>query len=119
MPDTDPNKVRLTGENSFIRLQLEENGAQMTRISHWRILYSPGGPGHRRLSEDDAAFVPAHAVHVLRGTYRDGRAAADRQPLQGAVTAGVEDKRLAIRRKDGIDDGAAEVASRNGVHLEG
>ena len=40
MPDTDPNQVRLTGENSFIRLQLEENGPQMTRVSHWRILYS-------------------------------------------------------------------------------
>ena len=36
----------LTGENSFIRLAHEEGGAQTTRISHWRILYSPAGPGH-------------------------------------------------------------------------
>ena len=43
---TDPNKVLLTGENSFIRLSQEEGGPQTTRISHWRILYSPGGPGH-------------------------------------------------------------------------
>ena len=43
---TDPNRVLLTGENSFIRLAHEEGGPQTTRISHWRILYSPGGPGH-------------------------------------------------------------------------
>ena len=43
---TDPNKVLLTGENSFIRLAAEEAGTQTTRISHWRILYSPGGAGH-------------------------------------------------------------------------
>ena len=43
---TDPNKVLLTGENSFIRLAAEEGGTQTTRISHWRILYSPAGAGH-------------------------------------------------------------------------
>ena len=43
---TDPNRVLLTGENSFIRLSQEEGGTLTTRISHWRILYSPGGPGH-------------------------------------------------------------------------
>ena len=42
----DPNQVRLTGENSFIRLLLEEGGPQATRVSHWRVLWSPGGPGH-------------------------------------------------------------------------
>ena len=43
---TDPNKVLMTGENSFIRLQLEEGGPQILRASHWRVLLSPGGPGH-------------------------------------------------------------------------
>ncbi len=43
---TDPAEVRLTGENSFIRLVQEQGGPQTTRISHWRVLYSPGGPGH-------------------------------------------------------------------------
>ncbi len=42
----DPNRVLLTGENSFIRLQAQEGGPQTTRSSHWRILYSPGGQGH-------------------------------------------------------------------------
>ena len=48
MPDTDPNQVRLTGENSFIRLLEAADGPQLTRVSHWRILFSPAGAGHAR-----------------------------------------------------------------------
>ena len=43
---TDPNSVRMTGENSFIRLSAEQGGPLTTRVSHWRVLLSPGGPGH-------------------------------------------------------------------------
>ena len=53
MPDTDPNQVRLTGENSFIRLLAEENGPQLTRVSHWRILHSPSGEGHVLFIQSD------------------------------------------------------------------
>ena len=42
----DPNEVRLTGENSFIRLAHEKGAPWTTRASHWRILLSPAGPGH-------------------------------------------------------------------------
>lgn len=42
----DPNKVLLVGENSFIRLFDKQGGTEITRASHWRILYSPAGPGH-------------------------------------------------------------------------
>ena len=42
----DPNEIRLTGENSFIRLSHESGGPLTTRASHWRVLLSPGGPGH-------------------------------------------------------------------------
>ena len=42
----DPNQICLTGENSFIRLAQGEGGAQTTRTSHWRVLWSPGGAGH-------------------------------------------------------------------------
>lgn len=42
----DSNEVRVTGENSFIRLAQEEGGEFTTRASHWRVLYSPAGPGH-------------------------------------------------------------------------
>ena len=41
---TDPNQVRLTGENSFIRLAAEQDGEQTTNASHWRVLLSPAGP---------------------------------------------------------------------------
>ena len=50
---TDPNRVLLTGENSFIRLSQEEGGSQNTRISHWRVLLSPGGPGHVLFMKSD------------------------------------------------------------------
>ena len=43
---TDPNQVRLTGENQYMRLHTEENGPMTTRASHWRIHFSPAGPGH-------------------------------------------------------------------------
>jgi hypothetical protein len=43
---TDPNQVRLTGENSFIRLVEAAGGPETTRTSHWRIWLSPGGAGH-------------------------------------------------------------------------
>jgi hypothetical protein len=43
---TDPNRVRLTGENQYMRLHSEENGPMTTRASHWRVLLSPAGPGH-------------------------------------------------------------------------
>ena len=42
----DPNEIRVTGENSFIRLYQQEGGPEVTRASHWRVLWSPGGPGH-------------------------------------------------------------------------
>ncbi|MGQ4809931.1 hypothetical protein NKDENANG_03369 [Candidatus Entotheonellaceae bacterium PAL068K] len=50
---TDPNQVRLTGENSYMRLHLEENGPMVTRGSHWRVLLSPGGPGHALFLRSD------------------------------------------------------------------
>ncbi len=43
---TDPNEIRLTGENNFMRLHEEEGGPMTTRASHWRVLLSPGGHGH-------------------------------------------------------------------------
>jgi hypothetical protein len=42
----DPNRLILTGENPFIRLSETDGGAIGTNASFWRILISPGGPGH-------------------------------------------------------------------------
>jgi hypothetical protein len=43
---TDPNRVILTGENPYIRLGASADGEVTTRTSFWRVLVSPGGPGH-------------------------------------------------------------------------
>jgi hypothetical protein len=42
----DGNKVRLTGENSFLRLGESIEAEPAASNSHWRIVHSPKGPGH-------------------------------------------------------------------------
>jgi hypothetical protein len=42
----DPNRLLLTGENPYIRLSETDGGPTTTDASFWRILFSPGGPGH-------------------------------------------------------------------------
>jgi hypothetical protein len=45
-PPVDPNTVLMTGENSFIRLSPDGGTTQSDRVSHWRVLWCPAGPGH-------------------------------------------------------------------------
>jgi hypothetical protein len=42
----DPHDVVMTGENSFIRLSNDGGKTIVDRVSHWRVLWSPAGPGH-------------------------------------------------------------------------
>ena len=42
----DPNRLLLTGENPYIRLSNTDDGPVTSDASFWRILFSPGGPGH-------------------------------------------------------------------------
>ncbi len=42
----DPGEVVMTGENSFIRLSDDGGKTLADRVSHWRVLWSPAGPGH-------------------------------------------------------------------------
>ena len=49
----DPNEVCVTGENSFIRLAPSEGADFTTVISHWRVLFSPAGPGHALFMRSD------------------------------------------------------------------
>ena len=46
MSIVDANQVILTGENSVIRLNVNDNDAFTTNATFWRILSCPGGPGH-------------------------------------------------------------------------
>ena len=41
----DPNRVLMTGENSFIRLSPDEGKTMTDRLSHWRVLWCPAGAG--------------------------------------------------------------------------
>jgi hypothetical protein len=67
---TDPNQVRLTGENQYMRLHTVENGPMTTRASHWRILFSPAGPGHvlflRSEVTDDQIRIYADNIALAR-----------------------------------------------------
>ena len=46
MSSVDVNRVILTGENSVIRLSNEDSDVFTTNATFWRVLSSPGGPGH-------------------------------------------------------------------------
>ena len=48
----DPNEVRVTGENSFVRLAPQEGSEFTTRASHWRVLYSSRGGRTRALPSE-------------------------------------------------------------------
>jgi hypothetical protein len=49
-PVLNPGAVLWSGENSYVHLRDEEGGRDLTRLSLFRIVYSPVGEGH-------AAFV--------------------------------------------------------------
>ena len=65
----DPNEVRVTGENSFLRLGQQEGGELTTRASHWRVLYSPAGPGH-------ALYLQSELTNDVITAYSDNVALA-------------------------------------------
>ena len=67
---TDPNEVRLTGENSFIRLSHDGGANQSTRTSHWRVLLSPAGAGHvlfiKSDEQDDEVRIYSDNIALAR-----------------------------------------------------
>jgi len=78
---TDPNQVRLTGENQYMRLHTEASGPMTTRCSHWRILLSPSGPGHvlflRSDVTDDERRIYADNIALARWLQQDILAAGE------------------------------------------
>ena len=72
----DANEVRVTGENSFVRLAAGEGGEFTTRASHWRVLYSPAGAGH-------ALFLQSELTDGKVVAYTDNVAVA--RWLQGEI----------------------------------
>lgn len=49
----NPNELILIGENSFVRLSKDNGKSASTRCSHWRVLWSPAGPGHALFVDSD------------------------------------------------------------------
>jgi hypothetical protein len=80
----DPHEVVMTGENSFIRLSLDEGKTIDSRVSHWRVLWSPAGQGHAlfyqkgfeavRIYADNAAvarYLQRHVESLLHKPFAD------------------------------------------------
>jgi len=65
----DPNAVMMTGENSFIRLSHDGGETLSERLSHWRVLWCPAGPGH-------ALFVEGGLTRGRPRVYSDSPAVA-------------------------------------------
>ena len=57
----DPHEVVMTGENSFIRLSDDGGKTIISRVSHWRVLWSPAGQGHALFSQLDSEIVRVYA----------------------------------------------------------
>ena len=66
----DPNRILLTGENPYIRLSETDGGDTTSDASFWRILFSPGGPGHvlflRSELTDDLPRIYTDNVQMTR-----------------------------------------------------
>ena len=66
----DPNKVLLAGENPYIRLRETQDGPETTYASFWRLLFSPGGPGHALFLQselsDDKPRIYSDNVNMTR-----------------------------------------------------
>ena len=73
MSTVDANRVIFIGENSVIRLSNEDSDAFTTNASFWRVLSSPGGPGHVLYLKSE--LTEAQLAH-LRRQHRDGALAA-------------------------------------------
>jgi len=97
---TDPNQVRLTGENSFIRLMQQQGGVHTTRVSHWRVLWSPAGAGH-------ALFLKSDAIGDQVRVYADNIALARwlQEEIESLLFPQFADRSLPVVEADFIKSG--------------
>ena len=110
----DPNEIRLTGENSYIRLSLEDGGPLTSRCSHWRILFSPAGPGH-------ALFIESELTDNQVRVYADNIAMARwlQEEIESSIYAGFANQDISVaeatfsRHGDVRSFSTEEVVSRD------
>jgi len=84
-------KVYLTGENPVIKLLDKPGGNALTFVSHWRIVWSPAGPGHVCYITTGDGKSPAD----LRVALTDNRKLYDY--ITENIMAPVLDKDIAVR----------------------
>jgi hypothetical protein len=86
MSTVDVNHVILTGENSVIRLSKDDSDAFTTNATFWRILTSPGGPGH-------ALYIKSELTADRWRIYSDNIAMARwlQSTVLGAINAELRD----------------------------
>ncbi|HXD85244.1 MAG TPA: hypothetical protein VN641_02040 [Urbifossiella sp.] len=68
-PMVDPHDPVMTGENSFVRLSSDGGKTYPERASHWRVLWSPAGPGH-------ALFIESALLGGVPRIYADNAGVA-------------------------------------------
>ena len=91
MSVADPNRVIVTGENPFIRLSVKDGDPFTTNASFWRILFSPGGPGH-------VLYVKSELTGNAWRIYTDNIAMARwlQSTVQGMLNAELADLSLPV-----------------------
>jgi len=108
----DPAAIRLTGENSFIRLSPEPGGEQTTRTSHWRVLWTPAGAGHvlfLKSADLDGDQVRVYSDNIAMTRYVQEEIESMLFPEFGDTNLPVINARF--RRSGGIESAYNEIVA--------
>jgi hypothetical protein len=91
MSTVDVNSVIVTGENSVIRLNNNDNDAFTTQASFWRILTSPAGPG-------EVLYLKSEVTEGRWRIYSDNIAIARwlQSTVVGAISAELRDPAIPV-----------------------
>lgn len=106
----DANRVILTGENSFLRLSEKDGAANTTDASHWRILFSPAGPGH-------VLYLRSELTEGKWRIYADNIALARwlQETVQGMLNPDLEDTSIPVI--DAVFDKSGDMRSYWSEHV--
>ena len=91
MSTVDANQVIMTGENSVIRLSTNDSDIFTTNATFWRVLSSPGGPGH-------ALYLKSELTEARWRIYSDNIAMARwlQSTVLGVINAELLDVTIAV-----------------------
>lgn len=109
----NPHELILIGENSFVRLSTDGGKTASTRCSHWRVLWSNGGPGN-------ALFVDSSLVGGVR-IYADSVPLARflQKEIESLLYKPFGDASIAVTAatfdRDGLPPGACGEIARAGT----